>query len=166
MPSTKEVVKCKFVMLGGARSFEIQYFPEAATQTFKRGDAVGLTSGKVRCNISAGSDLTSSDDEICGVALVDASGVTDTSIPVVVLDGNIGWVLPMTHATPASAITAITDQGTLRTLERTAAGDWSVTETTSGAVVEIYDIHPQYAVGEQYGWVIVKAMVAERLVGA
>lgn len=167
MPSTKEVLKCKFVMLGGARSFDIQYYPEAATQTFKRGDILGLTSGKARCNVSTGSNLDSSGDEVIGVALADASGTTDTEIPVVVLNHTIGLVLPVTHATPASGITAIADRGSTFCLERTAAGDWSVpVDDTSNPVAELVDIHPQYAVGEQHGWVVVKIIAAERIVAA
>lgn len=167
MPSTKEVLKCKFVPLGGARSLDIQVFPEAATQTFKRGDVVGLTSGKVRCNISAGSNLTSSDDEVCGVALIDATGTTDTSIPVVRMNTNTGLILPVTHATPASGITAITDIGATFQLERTAAGDWSIpVDDTSNPVAEVVDIDPTYAVGEQHGWETIKIIAAERAVAA
>ena len=165
MPSTKEVVKCRFKLLGGAHALEVQDFPEAATQTFKRGDLLENSSGKCAVSVSAGSDWDST-PEYFGVATMDASGTTDTPITAVILNSATGWVLPMTHATPASAITAITDIGTLRTLERTAAGDVSVTETTTDPIVEIAAIHPQYPVGEQYGWVVVKAIRAEQAVTA
>lgn len=165
MPSTKDIVKCKFRLLGGAHSLETQDFPEAATQSFKRGDLLENSSGKCAVSVSAGSDWLDSTADYLGVAMQDASTVTDTAITATILNHNTGWVLPMTHATPASAITAITDIGTQRTVERTGAGDCSVTETTSSPVVEIVSIHPQYAVGEQYGWVVVRAIPAALAVG-
>lgn len=51
-------------------------FPEAATQTFKRGDFVFLVAGKVTI---CGTDPTS----ILGLALHDASGVTDRNVQVI-----------------------------------------------------------------------------------
>jgi len=167
MPSTKPVVKCRFVLFGGARTFDTLIGPEAATQTFKRGDILGFTSGKLRCNVSAAANLDSSGDEVAGVALRDASGTTDADVPYVPLDTNVGLVLPVTHATPASAVTAVTQRGSTFCLERTAAGDWSVPiDDTSNPVCEIRDIDPTYAVGEQYGLVHIKIIAAERAVAA
>lgn len=54
----------------------ITWLPEAATQTFVRGDLVIISSGKVA--------VATSDDDFFGIALQDATGTTDTSLPVYV----------------------------------------------------------------------------------
>ncbi len=54
-------------------------FQEGGTQTFKEGDLVKLSSGKIIINTKA------STDKILGFALADASGTTDTIISVQVI---------------------------------------------------------------------------------
>lgn len=54
---------------------KIQRFPEAASQTFARGDAVILSSGKVAI-------ATAASAEILGVAAAPSSGTTDNPTPV------------------------------------------------------------------------------------
>lgn len=54
----------------------ITWLPEAATQTFKQGDLVIISSGKVA--------VMTDDDDIFGIALRDATGTTDTQLPIYV----------------------------------------------------------------------------------
>lgn len=54
----------------------LTWLPEAATQTFKQGDLVIISSGKVA--------VMTDDDDIFGVAMRDATGTTDTSLPIYV----------------------------------------------------------------------------------
>lgn len=62
------------------RNVRIQHFPEAASQTFKRGEPLimdaAATENRVRIAGSAPTSL------IVGIAAADASGVTSTMIPV------------------------------------------------------------------------------------
>jgi len=53
----------------------VHWYPEAASQSFKKGQPVYLSSGKLT---ACGNDEV----QILGIALADASGTTDTSIPV------------------------------------------------------------------------------------
>jgi hypothetical protein len=69
----KKAVQVAKTLHGGPPA--ILHFPEAATQSFKLGEFVYLTGGKVAAYVADGSS-------ILGIALQDASGTTDTSIPV------------------------------------------------------------------------------------
>jgi hypothetical protein len=145
---------------------QIQY-PEAASQTFKRGDLVYLVSGKVTVGANVGT-LDSTGNVILGFAAADATGVTNTAIPVDIIDSQTRWVLPVAHATPGNAITAVTQSNQTFQLERTAIGKWSVPidDATNPVVTVILSPHPKYAVGEQYGWVVVKFIATELQFGA
>lgn len=76
MPTNLEKMSYK----GGPKT--IHTYPEAASQTFKRGDPVVLSSGKVALATVASSLVTSTD--LLGFAEIDATGVTDTDIPVMI----------------------------------------------------------------------------------
>jgi hypothetical protein len=145
---------------------QIQY-PEAASQTFKRGDLVYLVGGKVTVAVGI-ANLDSSGNTPVGFAGADATGVTNTAIPVDIIDSQVRWVLPVTHAAPASAITAVTQSGSTFQLERTAIGKWAVPidDTATPVVTVVLSPHPKYPVGEQYGWVVVKFIATELQFGA
>ena len=63
-------------------------FQEGATQTFKEGDLLKLSSGKVIIATVSSTDL------ILGFALVDATGVTDSVIPVQVIRPSDVFIMP------------------------------------------------------------------------
>lgn len=65
----------KVIASGSGHAALIREYPEAASQSFKAGQLVYLASGKVT---ACASDATT----ILGIALSDASGTQDTSIPV------------------------------------------------------------------------------------
>lgn len=159
MPSAQEKVNRWYGANG--QPLEIRYYPEAASQSAtKRGDLVYLSSGKVTVACAAGANPTT--EQILGILEADCTGTTDTMLPVAIANANLRWVLPVTHATAASAITAVTQVGTNYDVERTAAGKWAVAiDDTGNPKATVQSICPQYAVGEQYGWVEVAFIQAE-----
>lgn len=83
------------------RNTRIAYFPEGASQSFKRGHLVVLSSGKL---VKAASDPTA--NTVVGVAAEAASGVTDTKIGVYVADEQAEFVGRVQDA-QATAITQV-----------------------------------------------------------
>jgi hypothetical protein len=105
----------------------IVYLPEAATQTFKRGDLVILSSGKVA--------VATDDLDVWGVAMVDATGTTDTSLPIYTIHASDKFIAE------ASTTTAVSNQGTNYALVMTS-GSMAVnpgSTTTPGFVIESLD---------------------------
>lgn len=161
MPSTIEEVKLWRTSQGGLP--QQVHYPEAASQSFKRGDFVYLASGKVTAAVAPGNNLLDDENLAIGMALVDATGTTDTSLPILLLTDDVEFCLPVTHATASSAITAITQVGVSYELENVTGYGYAVAiDDTGNPVVKVTEISKQYAVGEQYGWVWVKFLDAER----
>jgi hypothetical protein len=159
LPTSQEKVSIWYGANGSAT--EERQYPEAASQTFKRGDLVYLVSGQVTVAASAASNVAAG-TKVLGIALKDASGTTGAAVPVAIANTNFRWSLPVTHATPASAVTASSQVGTAYELERTAAGKWAVPiDDTTNTKIVVSAIHPAYAVGEQYGWVEVRFLDAQ-----
>jgi len=79
----------KFVYREG--EFIKHFYPEAASQSFKKGQLVYLSSGKLTACASDGT-------AILGIADADASGTTDTSLPVIL-------------ATPTTIFEAVSTDG-------------------------------------------------------
>jgi hypothetical protein len=159
LPTTQDKVNIWYGANGSET--EERLYPEAASQTFKRGDLVYLVSGLVTAAVAVGSNVASG-TKVLGIALKDASGATNTPVPVAIANSNLRWVLPVTHATPASGVTAVTEVGAAYELERTAAGKWAVPiDDTTNTKVVVTAIHPQYPLGEEYGWVEVKFLDAQ-----
>ena len=120
---------------------QVLYFPEAASQSFKNGEFVYLVSGKLTVFPSDGV-------AIAGMALQDASTVTDTAIaiqvarPGVVFEGNV-----------STSVTAITQVGTKYGIVRDGTNKWhhvDVSDTTNTRVV-VVDMSPKDDVGDTYG---------------
>lgn len=144
----------------------ITHFPEAASQSFKYGDLVTLSSGKVAVLIApvtgayvvgTGDVDSAGDGAIVGMALRAASGTTDTSIPVWVFNEQSEILLTVMHATPASAITAVAQVGVKYDIvnQILASGGpqtwvYTIDDTTNPNVI-VQEIDPSYPVGEQYG---------------
>jgi len=129
---------------------EQRTYPEAASQTFKRGDAVYLASGKVTVAITTGSDVAGA-TKLLGIALADASGTTDTGIPVALASHNLRWVLPVA-SDDSSDTTVVTDVGAAYGLRRHGDGKWAInTNEGTDTKVVVTSITPDYAVGETYG---------------
>jgi hypothetical protein len=81
---------------------QIKYYPEAASQSFKAGHLVILSSGKVT---KAASDPAA--NTILGIAAQAATGTTDSPIGVYVADVTSEYIAHV----EASAVTAVTDIG-------------------------------------------------------
>lgn len=95
----------KVVRYGGAAS-HIEKYPEAASQSFKSGELVYLVAGKVTVVAANG-------ESILGIAVSDATGVTDADCYVDVLKPNEWIEINISHATPASAVCAQATVGTV-----------------------------------------------------
>lgn len=136
---------------------------EAASQSFKKGDLLKVADGAVTIGATAGNDFTSSSTIFCGIANEDASGVTAAEIEVLVpMDVTAQMSLPVEHATPGSAVTAvglINDTYVLTNISATEG--WGVAiDTTTNAIVRVMDIDPDYPVGDVNGYVWVKPVTS------
>jgi hypothetical protein len=158
----------------GQQSATIRYFPEAATQTFKRGDFVTLSSGKIAVAVAyTTGDPVASGTQILGMVDADATGVTDTSLPVVIADDHTEFLINVFHPTPASAVPAVAGNGVNYELFRDNLGggheafgmDISETTDTKVTQVQIYQGKDGIETGVQYGRVWVKVMQAQRELG-
>jgi hypothetical protein len=112
-------------------------YPEAASQSFKRGDFVLLSSGKVTI---CGSDPAA----VLGVAAQDASGVTDTPVKVYIADKSTVFVGNLSSAIVSTVALVGVRYGTL--LE---SGIFTVnTADTTGPTVTIIGLDGRDAVGD------------------
>lgn len=129
---------------------------EAAGQTFKAGDWVDSSSGKIALTVAAGNTLGANDD-CWGIALQDASGVTNAPVPIYKFHPGFQIELPVYHGTPGSAITAYADIGSSFGIRNHTGNIWCValdeTSATKGWIVSIPN-QVQMPVGTQYGLVI------------
>jgi hypothetical protein len=139
---------------------------EAASQSFKRGDLLTLSSGKVQAAIAANSSEGSGYAPTTGIAYIaleDATGTTNTKLLAALIRPDMIFKLPVLHSTPASAITAYAQVGTAYGIWHYSDGGspafttWGLayedTTHTVGRVVSIYANDPLNPVGEQYGYV-------------
>jgi len=135
-------------------NWELVTLPEAASQSFKVMDPVILSSNKVAIAVAAGSDVTATTGFL-GFAAEDASGTTNADVQVwVPRDDSAIFRTAVDHATPASAITAFAQIGTNYVGTNSATGGLTIAvDTTSDAAFKVLTIDPNFAVGEQYGWV-------------
>ena len=108
----------------GPKADRITVLPEAASQTFKSGDLVIISSGKVA--------VASSDDDVFGVAMQDASGTTNTPTNVYVIYPGDKFIAE------SGAATAIANQGVAYDLDMTS-GSMSVTTGTAASAAFYID---------------------------
>ena len=102
-------------MAGGP---EAPHFREAAAQTFKAGDVLYLdASGNIAIATVNGSNQSNS--RLAGLAHEAASGVTSDQIYFQAIGPDDLYAMGVFHATPALAITAQDQLGTLRALVKT-----------------------------------------------
>lgn len=128
---------------------------EAATQSFKAGDPLDLSSGKCALAVAAGNTFGANDD-LMGIALQDATGTTDSKIQVYKIHPGFRIILPVYHGTAASAVTAIADIGSSFGLRFHTGNILCValdeTTATKGWITQIVNT-VQMPVGTQYGLV-------------
>lgn len=166
-------------------SLRNQSYPEAASQTFKgKKHLVYLnTSGQVVAYVKDGATSATAADagtvisapNLLGIAQADASGTTNTLVPVQVFSSQTVLELPVYHSTPASAVTAYAQVGQTSKLyyvrdtttgcfnyfvsvistDLVAQGDIA-TDSNQDVHCQIVGVSPRNAVGTQYGRVFVK----------
>jgi hypothetical protein len=122
-------------------------FPEAASQTFKKGQAIYLSSGKVA---ACATDAVL----IAGFACQDASGITDTEIAVAIAQPGTLFEMNIYHSTPASAITAVTDVGTRYGLYVSGNKSYVDKEDLVNLRFVVVALSPKDTVGDTYGRVL------------
>jgi hypothetical protein len=115
---------------------KVQHFPEAASQTFKRGYPVILDASTTECRIKISADNPTA--ALVGVAAADASGTTGTMIPVWLAHPSLQFRV----RTVASDAVDFTDIGSCRALQAHASlAIWVVDTTDAGndsVVIEHY----------------------------
>lgn len=134
-------------------------YPEAASQSFKAGQFVYLASGKVTV---CADDATT----ILGMAMQDATGVTDSDILVALAVPENTFEANVYHGTPASAVTAITQVGVNYALQVDSNKCYVDIEDTSHDAFVVRAISRKDAVGDQYGRVIFQVLAAASQVQA
>ena len=108
----------------GPKADRITVLPEAATQSFKTGDLVIISSGKVA--------VATDDENVFGVAMNDASGTTDTDVSVYVIYPGDKFIAE------SGAATAVANQGVAYDINMTS-GSMSVTTGTAESAVFYID---------------------------
>lgn len=144
----------------------ISEFPEAASQSFKAGDPVNLSSGKLQLAKAAGNDLAAGDD-LLGFAEMDATGTTDSKIRVYVIKPGMKMRLPVYYTgNTALAVTAVASNGVSYGLRYHTGGILCVNlADTSATKVRQEKVSLSYPAGEQYGLVDVVFLTAETQLG-
>ena len=128
----------------------VRSLPEAASASFKRMEFVTLSSGKVAA--LSGTDPAAA--TILGVVLHDAAVITDNPTLVFVPDPECQFIGNIYHATPSSAVTAVTDVGTNYGLVEVSDKVHVDKADTTNTKVKITDLDTRDAVGDRYGRVI------------
>jgi hypothetical protein len=148
--------------------------PEAATQTFVKGDLLTLSSGKAAIAVAANATHTSADLEsglVIGTAVADASGVTNTPVAIELITDNTLIRLPVIHGTPASAVTAVAQLGVGYDIGHWTDGSsvtgwgYMIDDTSVKNVIPVELIEPA---GEVYGtaWCKIAQRARLDMVGA
>ena len=159
--ATKTQVNIEYLKETGNQEAEVAWYPEASSQSFKKGQLVYLASGKVTaCATNA--------VVVWGVATSAASGTVDTLIGVITLTTNSVLSACVYNATAASAITAVALVGLKQPL--VVASNKCYVDNTSQATpcFVVYGIDSRDTVGDIYGRYLVKMIstTLQSIVGA
>lgn len=157
MAVVERVQACNAFTISGASPFKLT-FPEAASQSFKAGEAVYLNNGKV--TVCANNATT-----ILGFAVADATGITDADCEVFIATGDLVLEMNVYHGTAASAVTAITQPGTLYAIEVVDNKVYCAIDEEGADAVVVIGLSPRDNVGDQYGRVLVQVVGAARQLG-
>lgn len=127
---------------------KIQNLPEAASQSFKKGACVVLSSGKVT---ASGSDIGGA--AIFGIAMADATGTTDAVCPVLVVDNTMVFEANYCGTDGAAKATAVGLYGTSLGLLIDTDGKVKISDTTTGltACVKVLGLSPKDKLGDTGG---------------
>lgn len=103
---------------------KVRHFPEAASQTFKRGYPVIMDSASTENRVAVAADNPTA--AIVGIAAADASGVTGAMVPVWLARPDLQFVVPQV----ASDAVDFTDRGSCRALQAHSSLAVFVVDTT------------------------------------
>lgn len=125
---------------------------EKGSASFKAGEPVIVDSdGLVDIAAASGSNVTNS-ATIVGIAQEDATGTANNPVNVALILEKTRLVMPVLHATPASAVTAITNINETFVLKNDATYGWCLLlSTTTNACAKMTGIYREFPVGTQYG---------------
>lgn len=128
-------------------------YPEAASQTFKRGDFVFLSGGKVTiCADDQAASTGAGTNGILGIADQDATGVTDT--PIICVEASPDVVFVVNN----KSTTAVADVGKQAQLDLTSS-NWTIDVTdNTGGQVSIVGLDPRDTVGDTNGRLLVTVL--------
>jgi hypothetical protein len=143
------------------RNVRIQHFPEAASQTFKRGEPLIMDSAGTENKVKiAGNQAVGL---IVGIAAADASGVTGAMVPVWLATQNAEFIA-VGKAAQAMDYTDLSVG--LALLKDTVNVIWYIdnTDTTHDAVVPL-QIRPPAVQGDFQGYYIFRFAIAATLYG-
>jgi len=129
-------------------SAKILYYPEAASQSFKKGEFVYLVSGKVTV-VAYG---VAGSAKVLGMAMQDASGTTDTAIAVAIAEEGVMFEMNVTTTTAITQVGA-SYGGSISSNKHSLA----IADTTF-KYFKVKDLSPQDAAGDTYGRVLVEVM--------
>lgn len=106
------------------RNCDIKHFPEAASQTFKKGEVLIQGGAGVENQVRVASDNPTA--AIVGVAAEDASGTTGQKVAVYVARGDAEFIVRTISTDPVD----FSDIGTARAIEKDATNVIWVTDTS------------------------------------
>lgn len=136
---------------------------EAASQTFKFGDIVIVSSGKIAIGAASGSNI-GANAIVAGRADMDATGTTNADMYFAPANAVTTFLYPVYHATPASAVTAYAQIGVSYEMINHATLGWAVdVASTTNVVCKVVDIDNSYPVGTSYGGLWIIFLAASRL---
>lgn len=136
---------------------ETKNYPEAASQTFYQGEPVYLSSGYVT---ACGADPST----ILGFAAADGSNTTAGAVetPVWIANEDTYFCANVYHTSAPSAITAITEVGTSYGIVE-VSNKWHIDlSDTSNTRVQVKWLDERDTVGDTYGRVWFKVLLANR----
>lgn len=159
MPDTLQ----RFYAHRGGETYPLAHYKEAASQSFKAGDLVTLSGGKVAALATSDGDVTSAGNKVLGMALKDASGVTDTLIPVVPATDDTWFLLGAYNAAAGSAKPSNIAIGEKTTIRR-QGGVYGVNVPAAGSNQNVQVVAKESVEEEtKYGPVWVKVLAASRV---
>uniref|UniRef100_A0A6M3KF15 Uncharacterized protein n=1 Tax=viral metagenome TaxID=1070528 RepID=A0A6M3KF15_9ZZZZ len=128
---------------------KVYYYPEAASQSFLKGEFVYLVSGKLTVVPAA----VDSQVKIAGMALQDATGTTDTALAIAVAEEGVLFEMNAT-----GAVTAITHVGGSYNLTITSNKHYIDLNAATFPRFKVKALSPRDAVGDTYGRVLVEVL--------
>jgi len=127
---------------------KILYFPEALSQSFKKGEFVYLVSGKVTvASYGAGGAA-----KLLGMAMQDASGKVDTAIAVALAEEGVLFEMNVTTTTAITQV-GLSYGGSISSNKHSLA----IADTTY-QYFKVKSLSQKDAVGDTYGRVLVEVL--------